>query len=69
MEELVTKEDKDYDRLKGSDVMSTMKPIQATPELSGKDARNLLQQTSIAPSKDAIRKNEMLRNILREIQK
>lgn len=49
--------------------MSTIKPIQATPELSGKDAFALLKQTRLNPSKDAIRKNEMLRDILNEIRK
>lgn len=49
--------------------MSTIKPIQATPELSGKDASSLLKQTKIPPSAEAIRKNEMLRGILKEIRK
>lgn len=49
--------------------MSTIKPIQATPELSGKDAFVLLNQTKVTPSKDAIRKNEMLRDVLRAIRK
>jgi len=50
-------------------IMSTIKPIQATPELSGKDAIFLLKQTSTTPTNDAIRKNEMLRGILKEIRK
>ncbi|MEE1048325.1 MAG: hypothetical protein U0M60_13010 [Clostridia bacterium] len=49
--------------------MATIKPIQATPELSGKDAFSLLKQTSTTPTNDAIRKNEMLRGILKEIRK
>ena len=49
--------------------MSAIKPIQATPELSGKDAVTLLKQTSVIPSKEAVRKNEMLRGILNEIRK
>lgn len=49
--------------------MSTIKPIQATPELSGKDAVSLLKQTSVPPTNDAIRKNEMLRGILKAVRK
>lgn len=51
------------------DIMSTIKPIQATPELSGKDAFVLLKQTRVNLSKDSIRKNEMLRDILNEVRK
>lgn len=49
--------------------MSVMKPIQATPELSGKDAIRVLEQTNTPPSKQAIEKNHMLRNVLINIRK
>lgn len=51
------------------DIMSTMKPIQATPELSGKDALRLLQQSSIIPTEKALKKNKMLRSVLTNIRK
>ena len=49
--------------------MSTMKPIQATPELSGKDAEKLLNQTNTAPTQKAMKKNNMLRSVLDNIRK
>ena len=51
------------------DVMSTMKPIQATPELSGKDAVKLLKQTNVTPTKNAVKKNNMLHGVLTNIRK
>lgn len=51
------------------DIMSTIKPIQATPELSGRDATVLLEQVSSMPSAKAIQKNKMLCNILDKIRK
>lgn len=38
------------------DIMATIKPIQATPELSGKDAINLLLQTNTRPTEKAMKK-------------
>lgn len=49
--------------------MSTIKPIQATPELSGKDAVKLLLQVNVSPTEKAIRKNNMLRSVLTNIRK
>lgn len=49
--------------------MSTMKPIQATPELNGKDAINLLRQVDTKPTEKAIEKNHMLYNVLTNIRK
>lgn len=49
--------------------MSTMKPIQATPELSGRDAVELLKQSNIPPTLKAIKKNSMLHNVLTNIRK
>ena len=46
------------------DTMSTMKPIQATPELSGKDAEKLLNQADIVPTQKAMNKNSMLHSVL-----
>lgn len=56
---------------KGKEVdgMSTIKPIQATPELSGKDAVRLLNQTNIAPTQSAVKKNNMLHSVLTNIRK
>lgn len=51
------------------DTMSTIKPIQATPELSGKDAERLLSQADIAPTEKAMNKNNMLRGVLNNIRK
>lgn len=54
---------------KGVDIMSTMKPIQATPELNGKDAARLLNQVNTAPTEKAMKKNTMLRSVLADIRK
>lgn len=51
------------------DIMSTIKPIQATPELSGKDAVKLLLQANTKPTEQAMKKNTMLRNVLTDIRK
>jgi hypothetical protein len=59
-ERKITKED---------DIMSTIKPIQATPVLSGNDAVNLMKEVLRAPSESAIQKNKMLVNVLKNIKK
>ncbi len=51
------------------DVMATIKPIQATPELSGKDAANLLIQVNSKPTDKAMKKNDLLRGVLANIRK
>ena len=51
------------------DIMSAIKPIQATPELSGKDAVKLLNEVNTAPTKDAVKKVNMLHNVLTNIRK
>lgn len=51
------------------DVMATIKPIQATPELSGKDAVNLLIQVNSKPTDKAIKKNDLLCGVLANIRK
>ena len=58
-------------RKKGKEVevMATIKPIQATPELSGKDAVNLLIQTNSKPTDKAMKKNDLLRDVLANIRK
>ena len=40
--------------------MLTIKPIQATPELSGEDAEKLIQDVNRKPTKETIEWNEML---------
>ena len=49
--------------------MSTMKPIQATPTLSGKDAEAVIRQTNTMPTKEAIARNQMLSRVLANIRK
>ena len=51
------------------DIMTTMKPIQATPKFSGKDAIRLMKQANTAPTKQAMQKNKMLCSVLMDIQK
>lgn len=51
------------------DVMATIKPIQATPELSGKDAVNLLIQVNSKPTDKAMKRNDLLRDVLANIRK
>lgn len=45
-----------------------MKPIQATPVLSGKDAEKILKQVNIPPSAKEMEKNKMLRDVLIKIR-
>lgn len=49
--------------------MSMMKPIQATPELSGVDFAKLLNQTKSKPTVQAMKKNNMLHGVLSNIRK
>lgn len=49
--------------------MAAMKPIQTTPELSGKDAAKLMEQENTNPTKQVMHKNNLLRNVLLDIQK
>lgn len=51
------------------DGMSTIKPIQATPEVTGKDAVGLLKQVNAVPTKKAMDKNKTLRSILVKVTK
>lgn len=51
------------------DVMATIKPIQATPKLRGKDAEKLLNQTNTAQTPKAVKRNTMLHNVLTDIRK
>lgn len=56
-------------REKEADTMSIMKPIQATPELSGKDAEKLLVQVNMKPTAQAEKKNNVLYSVLNSIRK
>lgn len=58
-------------KMKGKevDVMATIKPIQATPELNGKDAVNLLMQANTKPTDKAMKKNNLLRDVLANVRK
>ena len=51
------------------DTISTMKPIQATPKLSGNDALKLLTQVNRKPTEQANKKNSMLHGVLNNIRK
>lgn len=54
----------------GEDAMLTMmKPIQATPELSGEDAQRVIEQVNKIPTEEAIKKNKKLLNVLHQIRK
>ena len=45
------------------------KPIQAAPSLSGEDAKRIMLQVSTNPSKEAIKKNEALLKLRKNILK
>lgn len=50
--------------VKEDDTMSAyVKPIQATPTLSGTDAIKIVKQALIVPSKEAIERNEKMLEI------
>lgn len=49
--------------------MSTIKPIQSTPELTGKHAVEVLRQVNTRPTEQAMQKNAMLRDVLTRIRK
>lgn len=51
------------------ETMLAMKPIQATPELNGKDAEKVIKQVNQKPTEEALQKNKMLLNILEQIHK
>lgn len=55
--------------LRGKTMRVDVKRIQATPSLSGEDAKRIMLQVSTKPSKEAIKRNEALlelrKNILR----
>lgn len=44
-----------------------VKPIQATPTLSGKDAVSILKQGAIAPSPESIEKNKKMLEMRKRI--
>jgi len=44
-----------------------VKPIQATPTLSGKDAVNILKQGAVAPSPESIEKNKKMLEMRKRI--
>ncbi len=49
--------------------MATIKPIQATPELSGRDAEKIFLQVNSKPTDKAMKKNNLLRGVLANIRK
>jgi len=57
------------DKEKGGIDMTTIKPIQATPELSGEDAERLIQDVNRKPTKEATERNVMMQEILKKIRR
>ena len=54
---------------RGERDMTTMKPIQATPDLSGEDAEKLIRDVNRKPTKEAMDRHQKMREILRKIRK
>ena len=46
-----------------------VKPIQSTPSLSGEDAKRIMIQVSTKPSKEAVKRNEALLELRKNILK
>lgn len=59
-----TKDNKEDD-----DMSAYVKPIQATPTLSGKDAINIIKQVLEAPSPESIEKNKKMLEMRKRIEK
>ena len=56
------------ERTKEDDEMSAyVKPIQATPTLSGKDAMQIIKQVVTAPSPESIEKNKKMLEMRKRI--
>lgn len=53
---------------KGGIDMLTIKPIQATPELSGEDAERLIRDVNRKPTKEAAEWNAMLLRTFHSVQ-
>ena len=53
----------------GKSMSVNVKPIQSTPSISGDDAKKLMLQVSVKPSKEAIKKNEALVKLRKNILK
>ncbi|MBQ8518331.1 MAG: hypothetical protein IJ455_01840 [Agathobacter sp.] len=53
---------------RGVEYMSTMKPIQATPELSGEDAEKLIRDVNRKPTKEALEWKKLLQRCLKELK-
>ena len=46
-----------------------VKPIQATPTLTGNDARNIIRQVLEAPSPESVAKNKKMLEMRKSIEK
>ena len=53
----------------GKSMSVNVKPIQSTPDLSGEDAKRIMLQVSTKPSQEAIKKNEALLKLRKNILK
>lgn len=62
--DISTKDNKEDD-----DMSAYVKPIQATPTLSGKDAINIIKQVLEAPSPESIEKNKKMLEMRKRIEK
>lgn len=62
--DISTKDNKEDD-----DMSAYVKPIQATPTLSDKDAINIIKQVLKAPSPESIEKNKKMLEMRKRIEK
>ena len=53
----------------GEDMSAYVKPIQATPTLTGNDARNIIRQVLAAPSSESVAKNKKMLEMRKSIEK
>lgn len=49
--------------------MSSFKPIEATPELSGEDAKRVIKEVLEKTKSSSVQRNEKLISILKEIRR
>lgn len=62
------KEAKQTKEKEDDDMSAYVKPIQATPTLTGNDAMNILKQVFVAPSPESIEKNKKMLEIRKSIE-
>lgn len=62
-------DDSDRDEKKEGGNMLSFKPIQATPELCGEDAKRVIKDMLEKTKSSTLQRNEMLERILKEIRR